>query len=98
MAIELIEAGFEEPTVYRVAAEDKMNCRDDAERLLQRMFSALAVEYRIPVDKARQTLARQLAREVVPGMKDPGWPRRSWTGSFRMRNERREHLRDLLDY
>ena len=42
-AIKLIEAGHEEPSVYRVAAEDKVYSRDQVEMLVQRMFSALRV-------------------------------------------------------
>ena len=42
-AVELIEVGYEEPSVYRLAAEDKVYSRDQVEILVQRMFSALRV-------------------------------------------------------
>jgi hypothetical protein len=70
-AIELIEAGHEEPSVCRVAAEDKVYSRDQVEMLVQRMFSALKVPYPMSQEDARQTVARQIAREVTAGLKDP---------------------------
>jgi len=78
VAIELIEAGREEPSIYRVAAEVNVNSRDDVEALLGRMFPALGVEYPMPLEVARQTLARQIAREVVAGRRDP------WTAAMRL--------------
>ena len=70
-AIELIEAGHEEPSVYRVAAEDKVYSRDQVESLVHRMFSALKVPYPLSRENARQIVARQIAREVTAGLKDP---------------------------
>jgi hypothetical protein len=77
-AIELIEAGREESSVYRVAAEVKVNSRDDVEVLLGRMFAALGVEYPMSLEDARLTVARQIAREVVAGRRDP------WTAAARL--------------
>jgi hypothetical protein len=71
IAIELIEAGHEEPSVYRIAAEDKVYSRDQVETLVQRMFFALRVPYPMSQEDARQTVARQIAREVIAGLKDP---------------------------
>ena len=71
IAIELIEAGHEEPSVYRVAAEDKVYSRDQVETLVRRMFSALKVPYPLSQGDARKTVARQIAREVTAGLKDP---------------------------
>lgn len=56
-AVQLIEAGHEEPSVYRVAAEDEVYSRDQVEMLVQRMFSALRVPYPISQESARQTVA-----------------------------------------
>jgi hypothetical protein len=70
-AIGLIEAGYEEPSVYRVAAEDNVSARADVESLLQRMFNALGVTYPISLEDARVILSRQIAREVVAGLKNP---------------------------
>jgi hypothetical protein len=70
-AVELIEAGYEEPSVYRLAAEDKVYSRDQVEILVQQMFSALRVPYPMSREDARQTVARQIAREVTAGLKDP---------------------------
>ena len=70
-AIQLIEAGHEEQSVYRVAAEDKVYSRDQVEMLVQRMFSALRVPYPMSQESARQTVARQIAREVAARLKDP---------------------------
>jgi hypothetical protein len=70
-AVQLIEAGHEEPSVYRVAAEDEVYSRDQVEMLVQRMFSALGVPYPMSQESAQQTVARQIAREVAAGLKDP---------------------------
>jgi hypothetical protein len=78
IAIELIEAGHEESSVCRVAAEFHVNSRDDVETLLKRMFSELGVEYPISLENARQTVARQIAREVVANKKDP------WTAATQL--------------
>jgi len=71
VAVGLIEAGYEHPTVYRVAAEDRIYSRDQVEPLLARMFSALGVAYPMALKNARQTVARQIAREVMAGLKNP---------------------------
>ena len=71
MAIELIEAGSEELSVYRVAAEDKFYSRDHAETLVRKMFVSLGVTYPVPLESARQTMAQQIAREVMAGLRDP---------------------------
>jgi hypothetical protein len=71
VAIGLIEAGHEEPSVYRVAAEVKVASRGDVETLLKRMFAALGVSYPIPLENARLIVARQIASEVVAGLRDP---------------------------
>jgi hypothetical protein len=71
MAIQLIEAGVENAAVYRVAAEDKVYSRDQIERLVARMFLALNVPYPIAQESARGIVARQIAREVIAGLKDP---------------------------
>jgi hypothetical protein len=77
-AIELIEAGCEESSVYRVAAEVKVISRDDVEILLGRMFAALGVEYPMSLEDARQTVARQIASEVLAGRTD------AWTAAARL--------------
>ena len=71
VAIQLIEAGHAEPSVCRVAAEDKVYSRDQVERLLQRMFSSLKAPYPMSQEDARQIVALQIAREVTAGLKDP---------------------------
>jgi len=71
VAVGLIEAGHEHPAVYRVAAEDRVYSRDQVEPLLQRMFSALGVAYPMALKDARQIVARQIAREVTAGLKNP---------------------------
>jgi hypothetical protein len=71
IAIQLIEAGYEEPAVYRVAAEDNVSSREQVERLLQRMFSELDVEYPMPLEEAHRIVARHIASEVTAGLKDP---------------------------
>jgi hypothetical protein len=42
------------------------------------MFSALGVPYPIPLENARQTVARQIAREVAAGLQDP------WTAAAQL--------------
>ena len=71
IAIELLEAGFEDQTVSRLAADDRVYSRDQVERLLERVFRALEVPYPIPQESARQIVARQIAREVTAGLMDP---------------------------
>ena len=77
-AVQLIEAGYEEPSVYRIAAEDKVYSRNQVEMLVHRMFSALGVPYPMSQEDAREVVARQIAREVTAGLSDP------WTAAVRL--------------
>jgi hypothetical protein len=71
IAVDLIEAGYEQPAVYRVAAEDRVTSRAQIERLLQEIFSAVGAAYPMPLRQARQVMSRQIAREVLAELKDP---------------------------
>jgi hypothetical protein len=56
----------------------KVNSRDDVDALLGRMFAVLGVEYPMSLEVARQTVARQIAREVLAGRRNP------WTAAMRL--------------
>lgn len=71
IAIALSEAGYEDPSVYRVAAESKVDSRNQVERLVRPMFAALGVPSQMSQEGARQIVARQIAREVIAGLRDP---------------------------
>jgi DNA-binding transcriptional regulator YhcF (GntR family) len=67
VASDLLEFGFNTPSMRRLAGEMQVNCSADVEVLVGRMFRELSVPYPISETQAKTIFTRQVAREVIAG-------------------------------
>jgi hypothetical protein len=71
LAADLLEAGFDSPSLRRLAGEIFTNCTADVQDLVDKMFRELAVPYPMSEPEAKLLLTRQIAREVISGKRNP---------------------------
>jgi hypothetical protein len=64
IATDLLEAGYDSPSLRRLAGEMNVQCSADVEELV---FHELSAPYPLSETEARLILVRQLAREVIAG-------------------------------
>jgi hypothetical protein len=67
IAADLLEAGYDTPTLRRLAGEMQVACSADVEDLVGRMFGELGVLYPLSERHAKLIVTRQIAREVIAG-------------------------------
>jgi hypothetical protein len=72
IAADLLEAGFDTPTLRRLSGEMQISNSADAEPLVNGMFRELGVPYPLRALEAKFIASRQLAREVIAGHRN-GW-------------------------
>ena len=71
IAADLLEAGYDSPSLRRLAAESKVERSDDVEKLVTAVFRDIHAPYPISEDEADLILSRQIAREVITGQRNP---------------------------
>jgi hypothetical protein len=71
IAADLLEQGYDAPSLRRLAGEIKVSCIADVEPLIRKMFTELGVHYPLSEAEAKIMLCRQTAREVIAGLRDP---------------------------
>lgn len=76
VAVELLEANFDSPSLRRLAGEMAVQSRRGIENLVEKVFRELSVPYPIVEIEAREIVVRQIAREVIAGIRNP------WAASF----------------
>jgi len=76
LAAELLESNIDSPSLRRLAGEIGVHSRRDVEELVSKVFRELFVSYPIPQKEAREVVVRQIAREVIAGIRNP------WAASF----------------
>ncbi len=76
IAADLIEAGHDSAALRRLAAETEAECLADVEPLVARLFRDFNIPYPLPDEQAQLVFARQIAREVIAGHRDP------WSGAY----------------
>lgn len=67
VAADLLEAGYDTPSLVRLAGEMNVGSSSDVEPLVGRMFRELGVRYPINETEAKLISSRQVAREVIAG-------------------------------
>lgn len=67
LATDMLEAGFDTPSLIRLAGEINVKSSADVEPLVDRMFQELGVPYPITEFEAKLIVSRQIAREVIAG-------------------------------
>jgi SOS-response transcriptional repressor LexA len=71
IAADLLEAGYDTPTIRRLAGEMNVVSSSDVEALVERMFRESAVRYPLSQTEANLIVSRQIAREVIAGVRNP---------------------------
>lgn len=75
VAADLLEQGFDTPSLRRLAGEIQVSNSTDIEPLVGRVFHELGVRYPLTERECRLITSRQIAREVIAG-----W-RNAWTAA-----------------
>ncbi len=70
LAADLLEAGYETPTLIRLAGEMNVNSTADVEPLVSKAFQELGVRWPLSEVTAKLIITRQIAREVIAGQRD----------------------------
>jgi hypothetical protein len=70
IAADLLEAGYDTPSLRRLAGEMNVACSADVEDLVGRVFRELSAPYPLSESEAKLTVTRQIAREVIAGMRN----------------------------
>lgn len=70
IAADLLEAGYDTPSLRRLAGEILIVTRDDADQLVSKMFRELGHSYSFSETQAKLIVTRQIAREVIAGKRD----------------------------
>jgi hypothetical protein len=71
MAADMLESGLDTPSMRRLAGEMLVGCRADVEELVVKMLKELGVEVPDSEVEAKMLSTRQIAREVIAGMRNP---------------------------
>ena len=71
VAADLLEAGYDSPSLRRLAGETQIRCTADAEPLVASTFHELGVRYPLAVEQAELITIRRIAREVIAGRRNP---------------------------
>ncbi len=67
IAVEMLDEGYDTPSLRRLAGETNIHCSADAEVLVAKMFRELGVSYPISDSEAMVIVTRQIARQVIAG-------------------------------
>jgi hypothetical protein len=70
IAADLLEAGHDTPSLRRLAGEVNVRSSSEVEPLVQRVFNELGVHFPNTQDKANLIASRQIAREVISGIRN----------------------------
>jgi hypothetical protein len=71
IAADLLEAGFDTPSMRRLAGEMRVQCTADVQNLVVKMLNELGIKLPESGIEARMLSTQQIAREVVAGMRNP---------------------------
>ena len=71
LARDLLEAGYDTPSLRRLAGETGIHCHADAAELMDRIAHEAGLPVSFPVVHARMLVTRQIARLVIAGEREP---------------------------
>lgn len=71
LAADLLEAGFDFPSLRRLAGETQIRSHADAAELMERIAREAGLPVPFPIRQARLMVSRQIARRVIAGERDP---------------------------
>lgn len=70
IAADLLERGYDSPSLRRLAGEMLVSSRADIEGLVEKMFGELGVDHPVGEKEAKLITSRQVAREVIAGKRN----------------------------
>jgi hypothetical protein len=70
VAADLLEAGYDSPSLRRLAGETQVPSSAHIETLVGRVFRELGVRYPVSEQQAKIVVTRQIAREVIAGKRN----------------------------
>jgi hypothetical protein len=70
VAADLLEVGYDTPSLRRLAGEMQVACSADVEDIIARIFREINMNYPLPKQLAQFILSRQIAREVFADKRD----------------------------
>lgn len=65
LAADLLESGYDTPSLRRLAGETRVHCNADADELMDRISREAGLPVPFPLRHARMLVARQIARKVI---------------------------------
>lgn len=71
VAADLLECGYDSPALRRLAGEILVHSSSDVEPLVTQAFRELGVAFPLSEIQARMVSTRQVAREVIAGLRNP---------------------------
>jgi hypothetical protein len=71
IAADLLEAGYDSPSLRQLAGAIQIQSRADAADLMKRIIREFNLPVQFPVDQACLIVSRQIARTVIAGRRDP---------------------------
>jgi hypothetical protein len=71
VAADLLELGYDTPSLRRLAGELALSSSFEAEPLVALVFKELGVQHPLPQIESKLTISRQIAREVIAGKRNP---------------------------
>ena len=71
LAADLLEQGWDTPSLRRLAGEMQVHSSADIAELVSKTFQELGVSLSLPEQICRLITSRQIAREVIAGLRDP---------------------------
>jgi len=103
VAADLLDAGYDTPSLRRLAGETEIQNSADAEALVGSVFKELGLPYPISIRAAKLITSRQIAREVIAGKRN-SWDAAShleiaiWSRAYIPELESIVAIRDELDW
>jgi len=71
IAADLLESGLDSPSMRRLAGEMHVQRIADVQEIVEKMFREIGVELPASEAEAKQCTSRQIAREVIAGLRNP---------------------------
>lgn len=71
IAADLLESGYDTPTLRRLAGEMNIKSSSEVEPFVERLFKEFNIRYPLSEIQAKLIFSRQIAREVIAGIRNP---------------------------
>jgi hypothetical protein len=71
IAADLLEAGYDTPSLRRLAGETQVHCHADAAGIVEQIMREAGFPVPFPLNCARLLVTRQIARKVIAGEREP---------------------------